>query len=225
MQQWRHRPAWLVSIGAGIITGGAAGYLSSVYAAGPAARRQEAVRRRMRAQEELHQTASTYLGRLDIGRPGKRGPQSPYADGYADLAGREELALDVTRLLPGLPRRSQQRIRTILQVRRWRPASPAAVQVLGAFGLALIAAWVALTHLTHDLQASRDGAAPALAWPAAWWGAGGPAPAPGNPLSWVILGLAAFFALSEDASFTPWPTTGSIMGAAAGLAGSPDHHP
>jgi hypothetical protein len=105
----------LASIVAGIITGGVAGYLSSVYAAGPVARRQENARRRMQAQQQLTDTVSAYLGRLSIGRPGQRGPQSIYADSYADLVGREELALTVTRLLPDLPRRSQERIRTTLQ--------------------------------------------------------------------------------------------------------------
>lgn len=48
-------------------------------------------------------------------------------------------------------------------MRRFGLTPPAAAAVLGALGLALMAAWVPLTYLTGDLQASRDGAAPALA--------------------------------------------------------------
>ena len=93
---------WLASI----ITGGAAGYLSSVHAAGPVARRQETTRRRMQAQQQLHDIVSAYLGRLSIGRPGQLGPNSIYADDYADLAGREQLALAVHEKFPHYGKRT-----------------------------------------------------------------------------------------------------------------------
>ncbi len=47
--------------------------------------------------------------------------------------------------------------------RRFRLASPATAAVLGMLGLALIAAWVPLTYLTRDPQATRDGFAPVFA--------------------------------------------------------------
>jgi hypothetical protein len=75
-------------------------------------------------------------------------------------------------------------------VRRWRSAAPAAALVLGAFGLALIAAWVALTCLTRDLQASRDGAAVALALACGLVGVLVARRQPRNPEGWLLLGLA-----------------------------------
>lgn len=84
--------------------------------AGPVARRQETTRRRLEAQRQLSGVVNTYLGKLDIGRPGQRGPHSPYTDDYADLASREQLAIDVLRFLPSLPENCRQRIGVTLQV-------------------------------------------------------------------------------------------------------------
>jgi hypothetical protein len=53
-------------------------------------------------------------------------------------------------------------VTTEVTERRFRRLSPMAM-VLSALGLALMAAWVPLAYLTHDLQATRDGFAPAFA--------------------------------------------------------------
>jgi hypothetical protein len=106
----------VVGLISGVVGGGAAGWLSSVFAAGPVARRQETTRRRLEAQRQLSGVVNTYLGKLDIGRPGQRGPHSPYTDNYADLASREQLAIDVLRFLPSLPENCRQRIGVTLQV-------------------------------------------------------------------------------------------------------------
>jgi hypothetical protein len=75
---------------------------------------------------------------------------------------------------------------------RFRPASPPAAAVaLGALGLVLLAAWVPLTYLTHDLQASRDGVAAALAVACGWLGVLVARRQPRNAEGWLLLGLAA----------------------------------
>jgi hypothetical protein len=56
----------------------------------------------------------------------------------------------------------QAPVTTEVTGRRFTLASPVTAVVLGALGLALIAAWVPLIYLTRDLQASRDGASPAF---------------------------------------------------------------
>jgi hypothetical protein len=74
----------------------------------------------------------------------------------------------------------------------FRPASPPAAAVaLGALGLVLLAAWVPLTYLTHDLQASRDGVAAALAVACGWLGVLVARRQPRNAEGWLLLGLAA----------------------------------
>jgi hypothetical protein len=75
-------------------------------------------------------------------------------------------------------------------VRRLRPASPATAGLLATLGLALIAAWVPLTYLTHDLQASRDGGAPAFALACGLVGVLVARRQPRNPEGWLLLGLA-----------------------------------
>jgi hypothetical protein len=75
-------------------------------------------------------------------------------------------------------------------VRRLRAASPVTAALLGALGLALIAAWVPLTYLTGDLQASRDGAAPALALACGLLGLLVARRQPRNPEGWLLLSLA-----------------------------------
>lgn len=75
-------------------------------------------------------------------------------------------------------------------MRRMRLASPATAGLLGTLGLALIAAWVPLTYLTHDLQASRDGGAPAFALACGLVGVLVARRQPGNPEGWLLLGVA-----------------------------------
>lgn len=98
------------SIVSGAVIGGGVGWLSSVYAAGPVARRQEAARRRVQAQDRLHEVVTSYLGRLRI----VHNERQLYPEGYADLGSREQLAEDVLALLPELPIRSARRIHPIL---------------------------------------------------------------------------------------------------------------
>jgi hypothetical protein len=75
---------------------------------------------------------------------------------------------------------------------RFRLASPATAVVLGALGLVLVAAWVPLTYLTHDLPASRDGAAPALVLACGSVGVLVARRQPRNPEGWLLLGLAVW---------------------------------
>ena len=75
-------------------------------------------------------------------------------------------------------------------MRRVRVASPVTAVLLGALGLALIAAWVPLTYLTGDLQASRDGTAPALALACGVLGMLVARRQPRNPEGWLLLSLA-----------------------------------
>ena len=83
--------------------------------------------------------------------------------------------------------------------RRARLAPPATATVLGAAGLALIAAWGPLTYLTGDLQASRDGAAPALALVCGLVGLLVARRQPGNPEGWLLLGPAVAVLAVVDA--------------------------
>ena len=62
--------------------------------------------------------------------------------------------------------------------------------LLGVLGLVLIAAWVPLTYLPGDLQASRDGAAPALALACGLLGLLVACRQPRNPEGWLLLSLA-----------------------------------
>jgi hypothetical protein len=75
-------------------------------------------------------------------------------------------------------------------MRRLRMASPTPAVLLGALGLVLIAAWAPLTYLTRDLQASRDGAAPALALACGLLGMLVARRQPRNPEGWLLLSLA-----------------------------------
>jgi hypothetical protein len=74
--------------------------------------------------------------------------------------------------------------------RRLRVLSPGTATVLGALGLVLIAAWVPLVYLTRDLQASRDGAAPAFAVACGLLGILVARRQPRNPEGWLLLALA-----------------------------------
>jgi hypothetical protein len=84
----------------------------------------------------------------------------------------------------------------------WRLASPATALVLGAAVLVLMACEPPLASLGRQSLMSSGGSVPlpysvifaVVGFVVAWR-------KPGNPLGWLILGAAGFFALSEDASF------------------------
>ncbi len=85
---------------------------------------------------------------------------------------------------------------------RFRLASPTTALVLGGVLLVLMIADVPLARLAHQSVNASSGSLPV--WFSAAFGVVGFVVAwrkPRNPLGWAILGLAAFFALSEDASF------------------------
>ncbi len=87
-------------------------------------------------------------------------------------------------------------------VRRFRVASPAAVLVLGGVVLALTIAAVPLAGLAHQGLDASGGSLPV--WVSAPFAVVGFVLAwrkPGNPLGWIMLGVAVSFMLSEDASF------------------------
>jgi len=81
-------------------------------------------------------------------------------------------------------------------------ASPTSALVLGGLVLALMIADVPLASLAHQSLSASGGSVPiwisvpfaVVGFVVAWR-------KPGNPLGWVILGAAGFFALSEDASY------------------------
>jgi hypothetical protein len=83
-------------------------------------------------------------------------------------------------------------------VRRLSVAPPSPAVLLGALGLALTAAWVPLTYLTHDLQASRDGFAPVLALACGSLGMLVARRQPRNPEGWLLLSLAVGIVLVVD---------------------------
>ena len=74
--------------------------------------------------------------------------------------------------------------------RPFRVASRAVAVALGALGLVLLAAWVALTFLTRDLQVSRDGAAAVFVVACGLLGMLVARHQPRNPEGWLLLGLA-----------------------------------
>ncbi len=86
--------------------------------------------------------------------------------------------------------------------RRLRPALPVAALMLGGLVLVLAAADVPLARLAHQSLNADTGSSPVwfsvpfalVGFVVAWR-------RPGNPLGWIILGAAAFLALSEDASY------------------------
>ena len=73
--------------------------------------------------------------------------------------------------------------------RRFRVTAPVTALILGAVGLALIAAWVLLTFLTRDLRASKEGFAPAFALACGLLGVLVARRQPRNPEGWLLLGL------------------------------------
>jgi hypothetical protein len=83
-----------------------------------------------------------------------------------------------------------------------RLASPTGALVLGGLVLTLMIADVPLASLAHQSLAASGGSVPV--WMSAPFAVVGFVLAwrkPGNPLGWVILGVAGCFALSEDASY------------------------
>ena len=84
----------------------------------------------------------------------------------------------------------------------WRLASPVTALVLGGAVVVLMAAEPPLASLAHQGLMSSGGSAP-LPYSVifAMLGFVVALRKPGNPLGWLILGTAGFFALSEDASF------------------------
>ena len=96
----------------------------------------------------------------------------------------------------------QTAVTTAGGARRLHLASPVTALVLGGLVLALVIADVPLAGLAHQSMDASGGSLPV--WISAGFGVVGFVVAwrkPGNPLGWVILALAGFFALSEDASF------------------------
>jgi hypothetical protein len=91
---------------------------------------------------------------------------------------------------------------TDVAARRFRVASPRTALVLGGVVLALMIADAPLAGLAHQSMAASGGSLPI--WYSATFGVVGFVVAwrqPRNPLGWIILGIAFFFTLSEDASF------------------------
>jgi hypothetical protein len=96
----------------------------------------------------------------------------------------------------------QTAVTTAGGARRLHLASPVTALVLGGLVLALVIADVPLAGLAHQSMDASGGSLPV--WFSAGFGVVGFVVAwrkPGNPLGWVLLGVAAFIALSEDASF------------------------
>jgi hypothetical protein len=96
----------------------------------------------------------------------------------------------------------QAPVATEVTARRFRLASPVTALVLGGLVLVLMAADVPLARLAHQSLNSSGGSIPV--WFSAAFGAVGFVVAwrkPRNPLGWILLGVAAFGVLSEDASF------------------------
>jgi hypothetical protein len=86
--------------------------------------------------------------------------------------------------------------------RRFRLASPTTALVVGGLVLALIIADVPLAGLARQSLNASGASLPV--WISAPFAVVGFVLAwrkPGNPLGWIILGTAVFFALSEDASY------------------------
>ncbi len=85
---------------------------------------------------------------------------------------------------------------------RFRLASPAIALVFGGLVLALMIGEAPLAGLAHQSVNAAGGSVPV--WFSAAFAVVGFVVAwrkPGNPLGWIILAVAGFFALSEDASF------------------------
>src|SRR5260370_36077662 len=97
----------LAGAGVAVASGGAAGWMSSVYAAGPVARRQETARSCMEARQRLSDVITTCLGRLRI----VHDERQLYPEGYADLASSARFAGGVLAVRARLPPRGRSRSR------------------------------------------------------------------------------------------------------------------
>jgi hypothetical protein len=84
----------------------------------------------------------------------------------------------------------------------WRLASPASALAAAGLVLALMVLEVPFAGLAHQSLLASGGSAP-LTISAPFWALGGLLAwrKPGNPIGWLVLGLAGFLTLSEDASF------------------------
>jgi len=89
----------------------------------------------------------------------------------------------------GETRPAGRRAAAEVTARPFRGASPVAV-ALGALGLALLAAWVALTFLTGDVQVSRDGVAVVFIVACGLLGMLVARHQPHNPEGWLLLAVA-----------------------------------
>jgi hypothetical protein len=86
--------------------------------------------------------------------------------------------------------------------RRFRLASPGTALVAGGLLLVVLIADVPLAGLAHQSVNAASGSLPVwISAPFAMVGFVVAWRKPGNPLGWVIVAMAGFFALSEDASF------------------------
>lgn len=100
------------------------------------------------------------------------------------------------------PAAGQVAVTPLAAGRRSGLASAATAPVLGGLVLALVILNVPLARLAHQSVNASGGSVPV--WIPAAFAAVGFVIAwrkPGNPLGWIMLGVALFLALSQDASF------------------------
>ncbi len=99
-------------------------------------------------------------------------------------------------------RQAQAPVTAEVTGRRFRFASPATALVAGGLLLAVLIADVPLAGLAHQSVNAANGSLPVwISAPFAMVGFVVARRKPGNLLGWVILAMAGFIALSEDASF------------------------
>jgi hypothetical protein len=99
-------------------------------------------------------------------------------------------------------RQTQAPVTAEVTGRRFPLASPATALAVGGLLLALLIADAPLADLAHQSVNASNGSVPVwISAPFAVVGFVLVWRKPGNPLGWVILTMAGFFALSEDASF------------------------
>jgi hypothetical protein len=81
----------------------------------------------------------------------------------------------------------------------FRLASPRAALLLGASALPLLVAWLSLTVLTRDFQASGEGLTPLVVAVFVVVGVVVARRQPGNAVGWILIGVALFGLLAQDA--------------------------
>lgn len=102
----------LVNAGISVLISGIVGWLSSVYAAGPVARRQRRAGASWDAQRAIEALARDYIRALIRGRPDRQGPgRGSFAAGYASLRGQAEFAEAVLPHMRDLAPRSRRSTR------------------------------------------------------------------------------------------------------------------